>query len=197
MLHFSTHRNYTEKNSTGDCMMYKKITTLALSLATLSLGSSLVAAAPLATESTILEKGHTQQFVKPAQVFASASDTITPTLNAPIHFSTIKLRDNIKVKHDKSVFEIEVPGRYDITSFMLVNPPNIGDSVTIAFLINGALIRNFIDQEIVTSDTIPMVTQRDVYLKKGDQVSVVLQNAPAGTTISNRGFSFVIYNNTK
>lgn len=170
--------------------------TLALSLAALSLGSGLSAASQI-SDNTLLAKDSIHQFVKPAQIFLEGTSVITPVLGQPIHFSKIALKENVKAKKDNSVFKIEVPGLYEITSFLLVNPPSLDDSVTVALLINGKVLKNLIDSDVVPDDTLPIVTTRKIYLKKGDTVSVALIAAPTGTTVSARGLHFVALNNTR
>lgn len=171
---------------------------LALSLAALSLGSGL-SAAPQISDNTLLAKDSVHQFVKPAQIFLEGTSVITPVLGQPIHFQKIALKENVESKKDKSVFKIEVPGLYEITSFLLVNPPTLDDSVsvTVGILINGKVLKNLIDSDVVPDDTLPIVTTRKIYLKKGDTVSVALIAAPTDTTISNRGLHFVALNNTR
>lgn len=173
--------------------MMVRVAAVVFSIATMAFGGELAAAQSDVKTEVV------QQFVTPAQALYEDSSVIAAVVNKPIHFRKKNLRENVEVKKHGSVFEVEVSGLYFINSFLLVTVPNVGDSVRAIFTINGKKYSNFIEDEIALgSTTIPLFfDEREVYLKKGDKVSVVFVNAPPGTTISERAFKLVVINNTK
>jgi hypothetical protein len=134
-----------------------------------------------------------------AQANYQDENFLNPIVDTPIPFSVQNFKTNFGVSHDKSVFEVKVPGLYSIDSFLLVNVPNIGDIVEGYITINGRKLLTFYSREVRTGS--PVVDfhfdDRLVYLKKGDKVSVVLSNFAPGTTVLARGFVIVALNNSR
>ena len=142
---------------------------------------------------------HHEKKITPAQANYQDENTLIPVADEPIPFSEKNFRTNVKVNSDQTVFEVKVPGLYSIDSFLLLNIPNIGDSVDGYITINGRKFLTFFERETRTAS--PIVNfhfnDRHVYLKKGDQVSVVLSDFAPGTTVLARGFVMVALNNSR
>lgn len=137
--------------------------------------------------------------VRPAQANFQDETSLVAVADEPIPFSVKNFKTNFLVNNASTVFEVQVPGLYSIDAFLLVNVPNIGDSVGGYITINGRKLLTFFSKEIRTAG--PVVNfhfnDRLVYLRKGDQVSVVLSEFAPGTTVLARGFVIVALNNSK
>lgn len=175
--------------------MFIKKTALILSLLAL-LTSSEMFAAP-----TCFDRNHDRHHGKKVEAAQANYQDETPLIavaDGLIPFSVKNLRTNLEVNGDKTVFEVQVPGLYSIDAFLLINVPNIGDSVDGYITINGRKLLTFYSIETRTAS--PIVNfhfgDRLVYLKKGDQVSVVLSTFTPGTVILARGFVMVALNNS-
>lgn len=165
-----------------------KITVLALSLLCISASSNMFAS----------EHSHHGE-IKAAQVNYQDETEIVPVVDQPISFSVKNFKTNFDVNSDRSVFEVKVAGLYSIDSFLLLNVPNIDDSVDGYITINERQLLTFFKSETRTLSS-PIVefhfNDRLVYLEKGDKVSVVLSEFPPETTIVARGFVMVVMNNS-
>lgn len=121
-------------------------------------------------------------------------NALIPVSDQPIPFSVKNFRNNIEVNGSRTVFEVEVPGLYSLDSFLVINIPNIGDSVDGYITINGRKLLTFYSRETRTTAN-PLVNfhfnDRLVYLDKGDQVSVVLSTFVPGTFVLSRGFVMI------
>lgn len=137
--------------------------------------------------------------VEPAQAIYQDTSLHAVIADWPIPFFVKGFRENVKVNCDGSVYEIKVPGLYSIDSFLIVNVPSIGDVVGGYITINERkLLPFYSNQESTTSTLVEFhFNDRQVYLKKGDRVSVVLSEFIPGTTISSRGFVLVALNNSR
>lgn len=141
---------------------------------------------------------HTKCTVKPAQAIYQDESSIMPVLNQPIPFLVRGFNDNVCVNSTRTVFEIEVSGLYSIDAFLLVNLPNVGDSVAGYITINNRQLLPFYTRETRTADPVVELHFNDrlVYLEKGDKVSVVLTEFTPGTLVLSRGFVLVALNNS-
>lgn len=172
---------------------YFKAAALALSLLALSPSSDIFG----------LEAKHSERHqsgIKPAQANYQDTTTLHPLVNKPIPFSVKNFNQHVKVNHARSVFEVEIPGLYSIDAFLLVNLPSFADSIGGYITINKRKLLTFYTRETRTDANNPVVevhfNDRLVYLEKGDKVSVVLSEFPAGATILARGFVLVALNNS-
>lgn len=169
-----------------------KTTALVLSLLALTTSSEMFA--------TCCNHSHDRHGTKVEAAQANYQDEnpFIPVSNEPIPFSEKNFRTNFRVNSDNTVFEVQVPGLYSIDSFLLVNVPDVGDSVDGYLTINGRRLLTFYNREIRTASPIVNFHFNDrlVYLKKGDQVSVVLSEFAPGTTVLARGFVIVAFNNS-
>lgn len=136
--------------------------------------------------------------VTPAQAIYQDELVLTPVIDQPIPFSIKDFKTNVHVNSDRTIFEVEVPGLYSIDSFLLVNVPEVGDSVAGYITINEKKLLPFYNRETTTlSTTVEFhFNDRLVYLKKGDSVSVILSEFTPGTTVLGRGFVLVAMNNS-
>ena len=173
-----------------------KATALILSLAFLTCSEM------FATAETCHDRNHDRHHgkrVEPAQANYQSETALIAVANELIPFSVRNFRTNVTVNSDRTVFEVQVPGLYSIDAFLLVNIPNIGDSVDGYITINGRKLLTFYSRETRTTAS-PIVNfhfnDRLVYLRKGDQVSVVLSEFAPGTTVLSRGFVMVALNNS-
>ncbi len=147
-------------------------------------------------------RGNRQQGsrVVAAQANYQSETAFAPVSDQPIPFPVRNFRTNFGVNADNSVFEVEVPGLYSIDSFLLLNVPAVGDVVNGYITINGRRLLTFFEQEVRESVGSPVVNfhfnDRLVYLRRGDQVSVVLSSFTAGTSILASGFVIVALNNS-
>lgn len=164
-----------------------KVTVLALSLLTLSASSD------------ASQHCHRNSGVRPAQANYQSETVLAPTLDQPISFSTENFRTNVEVSANNSVFEVKVPGLYSIDSFLLLNVPNIGDTVAGYITINDKKLLTFFSSVTRTLSS-PIVNfhffDRLVYLDKGDRVSVILSQFTPGTTVLASGFVMIALNNS-
>lgn len=167
-----------------------KGTVLALSLLALSASSNIFAS-----------EHYLQDYegVKAAQANYQDEMVLVPIIDQPISFPVKNFKTNFDVNTDKSVFEVKVPGLYSIDSFLLLNIPNIGDSVDGYITINERKLLTFFSSVTRTLSS-PIVNfhfnDRLVYLEKGDKVSVVLSEFTPGTTVLASGFVIVALNNS-
>jgi hypothetical protein len=172
-----------------------KITALTLSLLALS-ATSEIFAAPIEHGGRSYDRNH--EGVKPAQAIYQDETAFTPVVDQPISFSEKGFKTNFDVNANRSIFEVQVPGLYSIDAFLLVNLPNIGDSVAGYITINERKLLTFFSSETRTLS--PVVefhfNDRLVYLEKGDKVSVVLSEFAQGATVLARGFVMVALNNS-
>lgn len=173
-----------------------KTTALVLSLLTLLSSSEM-----FATTQTCFKRSHDrghEKRVEPAQANYQDETPLIPIADNPIPFSVKNFRTNFEVNSDKTVFEVQVPGLYSIDSFLVVSVPNIGDSVDGYITINGRKLLTFFSTERRTASPIVNFHFNDrlVYLRKGDQVSVVLSDFAPGTAVLARGFVMVALNNS-
>lgn len=136
--------------------------------------------------------------VKPAQANYQDENTFIPVVDQPIPFSEKNFKTNFAVSTDHTLFKILVPGLYSIDSFLLINVPNIGDTVGGFITINGRKILTFFNSETRTASPIVNFHFNDrlVYLRKDDIVSVVLSEFTPGTTVLARGLVIVALNNS-
>lgn len=137
--------------------------------------------------------------VEPAQANYQDETSLAPVVDQPIPFTVKNFRTNVGVNSDKTVFEVRVPGLYSLDAFLLLNVPNVGDTVGGFITINGRKLLTFFNSETRTAGPIVEFHFNDrlVYLRKGDQVSVVLSQFTPGTTVLARGFVMVAYNNSR
>lgn len=164
-------------------MFRLKMTILALSVLALSTSASAFA-------------GH--DFVKPAQANYQNESVVIPVVDQPITFFTKNFRTNVEVNADRSVFEVKVPGLYSLDAFLVLNIPDIGDTVSGYITINDRKILTFFNSETRTDGPIVNFHFEDrlVYLERGDRVSVILSEFTPGTTILSSGFVMVALNNS-
>lgn len=151
----------------------------------------------LATSSSVFAQSY--DYVKPAQANYQEESPFGPIVDEPISFSTKNFRDNVEVNSDRSIFEVKVPGLYSIDSFLVLNVPNVGDTVSGYITINERKLLTFFNSE--TRADGPIVNfhfnDRLVYLEKGDRVSVILSAFTPGTTVLAGGFVLVALNNSR
>lgn len=141
---------------------------------------------------------HVGEKVEPAQANYQDETSLTAVSDDPIPFTERNFRTNFRVNDDHTVFQVEIPGLYSLDSFLIVNVPNIGDSVDGYITINGRKLLTFYNQEVRTAAN-PIefhFGDRLVYLRKGDRISIILSQFPAGTTILARGLVLIAYNNS-
>lgn len=133
-----------------------------------------------------------------AQANYQDENPFIPVVDQPIAFSERNFRTHVDVNNENTVFEVRIPGLYSIDAFLLLNVPNIGDRVGGYITINGRKLLTFFNSETRTSS--PIVdfhfNDRLVYLREGDQVSVVLSGFTEGTTVLARGFVLIALNNS-
>lgn len=148
--------------------------------------------------SEIFASSSEESLIKPAQALYQDEAAFTPVIDEPIWFSVKNFKENVHVNSNRTVFEVKVPGLYSIDSFLLVNVPNIGDSVGGYITINENKFLTFFNRETSTLSTLIEFhfNDRIVYLKKGDTVSVILSEFTPGTVVLSRGFSMVALNNS-
>lgn len=178
-----------------------KVTALAFSLLALAAHSEISASDDCSHHSHHCHSDrHHDAGVIAAQANYQDENALSPVVGQPISFSARNFRTNVEVNSNRSVFEVEVPGLYSIDSFLLLNVPNIGDTVAGYITINGRELLTFYNSETRTALS-PIVNfhfnDRLVYLQKGDRVSVVLSEFTPGTTILSRGFVLVALNNSR
>lgn len=137
--------------------------------------------------------------VRAAQANYQDEATVNPVADAPIPFTVSNFNTNVTVNPAGTVFEVRVPGLYSLDAFLLLNIPNIGDTVTGFITINGRKLLTFLETATRTSSPIVSFHFEDrlVYLEEGDQVSVVLSSFTPGTTVLARGFVMVALNNSR
>lgn len=181
-------------------MFIEKFNSKAMSLI-LSLLTLLISSDMFATTQIACDRNHERyqgKRVEPAQANYQDETLFIPVADGPIPFSLKNFRNNFEVSFDKTVFEVQIPGLYSIDAFLLLNVPNIGDSVDGYITINGRKLLTFFSSETRTASPIVNFHFNDrlVYLRKGDQVSVILSNFTPGTTVLARGFVMVALNNS-
>lgn len=173
-------------------MFSKKFHFLALSLLALSVNSAMFASSK--ENDRYYDRG-----VTPAQANYQDEEELSPIVDLPISFAVKNFKDNIDVNHNRSVFEVKIPGLYSIDAFLLLNVPNVEDVVSGYITINERKLLTFFNSETRTLGPIVEFHFNDrlVYLEKGDKVSVVLSEFTPGTAVLSRGFVMVAYNNSR
>lgn len=136
--------------------------------------------------------------VIPAQANYQDEAILVATVDLAVPFTIKNFKKNFSVNPERTVFEVKVPGLYSLDSYLLVNLPNIGDSVGGYITINGRRYLTFFSRETRLLDPVVELHfgDRYIYLEKGDRISVVLSEAPLGTTVLGRGFVAVAFNNS-
>jgi hypothetical protein len=166
----------------------------------LSLLALLTSSEMFATAKACVDRRHHGNSVEAAQANYQDENSLIPVSDAPIPFSEKNFKTNFVVNSNKTVFEVQVPGLYSIDAFLLLNIPSIGDTVNGYITINGRKLLTFFESATRTAAS-PIVAfhfeDRLVYLKKGDQVSIVLSDFPPGTAVLARGFVMVALNNSR
>lgn len=171
----------------------------------LSLSALLASSEMFATEQTCINRGCNRydNRVEPAQANYQDETLLIPVVDQPIPFSIKNFKNNVEVNFARTVFEVEIPGLYSLDSFLLVNFPDVGDSIEDSvggyITINGRKLLTFFNRETREDSSIVEFHFNDrlVYLQKGDQVSVVLSEFAPGTTVLARGFVMVALNNSR
>ncbi len=137
--------------------------------------------------------------VKAAQAIYQDETALIPVIDLPIPFAVKDFKTNVGTNFNKSLFEVKVPGLYSLDAYLLLNVPNVGNTVAGYITINERKLLPFFSRETRTLDPVVELhfTDRIVYLKKGDRVSVVLSEFTQGTTVLSRGFVMVALNNSQ
>ncbi len=154
---------------------------LIIALAAVSFGTDLVATQ---TQSKDLTR---ERFGAAAQALLQDTSTLTMNTMQPIPFRTVNFRRNTKLKHKNSVVKVKIPGLYEITAqFSIMNPVTDQNYAT-NVLINGKKYLNFQVTELASTQ-MQFTALGSLYLKRGDEVSIALTQAPAGTVIGGDRF---------
>ncbi len=137
--------------------------------------------------------------VEAAQAIYQDTSTVAPAVGDPIPFTVNNFTTNVRVNSSGTVFEIEVPGLYSIDAALATTVPALGDAVSGYITINGRELLTFFG---TNANTLSLTGElrfpnRLIYLKRGDQVSVVLSAFSAGTTVGTRAFNLVALNNSR
>lgn len=138
-----------------------------------------------------------RQFIKPAQAFFKNNSLVTPGDGEPIPFGHGIFVENLKIQNDNSTFIIKVPGRYEIDSLFTITNGIVGEIYTPAVLINGQSYLNFQFPVEAFLDNFQTGANASLFLKKGDEINIVLLNSPIGTTIGKRSLAIINSSQTK
>lgn len=175
-----------------------KTTALVLSLALLT-SSDMFATTDMFEANACCNRGRDRHHVRiePAQAIYDDTALLVPVLDQPIPFTTEDFRTNFEVNNERSIFTVEVAGLYVINTSLSVTVPAIGDTVSGYITINDRKLLPFFSSVTAGDTVVELDINAQVYLRRGDRISVILSEFTPGTTVSTRTFSAVVLNNSR